>query len=185
MSTATHQRNIQGAVRAAVIIGLTPIFLFGCAEHQHSDLENYVNQVKAQQKSHIEPLPTIEPYETYIYKENGRRDPFTPSFERQQTFEDDSGTGVRPNKDRRKEPLEEFPLDSLRMVGTLEKETVTWAIIDAGEGGIHRVTLGNYLGQNHGRIVRIGEEKVDLVEIIPNGLGGWRERDSSVALSEE
>lgn len=184
MNADTHRRGIQGAVRSALVVALTPFVLFGCSQQEHGDLVQFVNTTKAQKGSRIEPLPTIEPYETFLYKENGRRDPFTPSFERQQAYEDDGTGGIRPDDDRRKEPLEEFPLDSLRMVGTLEKETITWAIIDAGEGGIHRVTLGDYLGQNHGRIVRIAEEKVDLVEIIPNGLGGWRERDSSVALSE-
>jgi type IV pilus assembly protein PilP len=94
------------------------------------------------------------------------------------------GNGIKPDFDRPSEPLEEYPLDSLRMVGTMQKGQETWALILDKDGAIHRVQPGNYMGQNYGKITRVTESEVDLTEIIPDGLGGWMERQSSIALKE-
>ena len=93
-------------------------------------------------------------------------------------------SGISPVADRPQEPLEEFPLDSLRMVGTLERNEDSWALIKASDDTIHRIKPGNYIGQNHGKIISVNEYAVDLTEIIPDGMGGWMERHASVALSE-
>jgi len=95
-----------------------------------------------------------------------------------------SGSKVRPDLNRPREPLEEYPLDSLRMVGILELKGTRWALIKTPDETIHRVRVGNYMGQNHGRITRITETQVDLIEIVPDGLGGWMERKAQVALVE-
>jgi type IV pilus assembly protein PilP len=95
-----------------------------------------------------------------------------------------SGNGIKPDFDRPTEPLEEYPLDSIRMVGTLEQQDNTWALILDTDDTIHRVQTGNYMGQNHGKITRITEFEVELTEIIPDGLGGWVERPAAVAISE-
>ncbi len=94
------------------------------------------------------------------------------------------GSGIRPDVNRPREALEEYPLDSLRMVGTLEQGGQMWALVRAEDGTIHRVQPGNYVGQNYGRITRITESKIELVEIVPDGLGGWMERPATLALSE-
>ena len=95
-----------------------------------------------------------------------------------------SNNGIKPDFDRPTEPLEEFPLDSLRMVGTLEQREDQWALINDTDGTIHRVQPGNYAGQNHGKIIRITDFEIELTEIIPDGIGGWVERQSSIAISE-
>ena len=92
--------------------------------------------------------------------------------------------GLSPNAQRRKEALEEYPLDSLKMNGTLEAGAQIWAIVAAPDGVVHRVKKGNYVGQNNGKVVNVSEQKMEIREIVPDGLGGWRIRESSVALIE-
>ena len=163
--------------------------LVACGGSTHNDLRNFVETTQAQAiKNSIESLPDIKPYETYLYKAGTRRDPFTATLAIDEATDTTTADGIRPDPNRRKEALENYPLDSLRMVGTMQREEQLWGIVQVindPDGGIHRVVTGNYIGQNHGRIVRISEEALGLVEIIPNGLGGWRERDTSIALSEE
>ena len=161
--------------------------LIACASNPSSDLEEYVQTTKSQQKSSIEPLPEFKPYESFAYQAIDLRDPFTePTFSHAQpsTQTTTSNNGIKPDFDRPTEPLEEFPLDSLRMVGTLEKSENHWALINDTDGTIHRVQPGNHAGQNHGKITRITEYEVELTEIIPDGIGGWTERQASIAISE-
>jgi type IV pilus assembly protein PilP len=173
------------AANLAIVI-LAALSLVSCGLGSMSDLEDYINQIKARKSTRIEPLPEIKPYETYIYASSELRDPFRSTFqieeERQRTVA--SNTGISPDVNRRKEALEAFPLDTLRMVGILKQQEVTWAIIKANDGTVHRVHKGNYMGQNHGRIVKVHDAKIELTEIVPNGTGGWEERPASIALSE-
>jgi type IV pilus assembly protein PilP len=160
--------------------------LLACAGDPTSDLVAYVEEVKSQQVSKIDPLPEFRPYESFTYAANDLRDPFTePSFSTQQaTTITVSNNGIKPDFERPSEPLEEFPLDSLRMVGTLEQNDASWALINDTDGTIHRVQTGNYAGQNHGKITRVTEFEVELTEIIPDGIGGWMERQATIAISE-
>jgi type IV pilus assembly protein PilP len=157
-----------------------------CSNHPTADLETYVEKVKSQQKSSIEPLPEFEPFQSFTYQANELRDPFTqPVFSHPAAaVAQTGGSGIKPDFDRPTEPLEEYPLDSLRMVGPMERGQETWALILDKDDAIHRVQPGNYMGQNHGKITRITEFEVELTEIIPDGLGGWMERQASIAISE-
>ena len=176
-----HQRHLHRLCALSLAIAIS-----GCTGGNTSDLEAYVARVKSQQKSDIEPLPEFEPYESFTYAANDLRDPFTPpDFSQRKPVEGGpTGTGIQPDFDRPTEPLEEYPLDSLRMVGTLEQQDNTWALILDTDDTIHRVQPGNYLGQNHGKITRITEFEVELTEIIPDGRGGWVERPAAIAISE-
>jgi len=161
--------------------------LVACSSDPTSDLEEYVRVTKSQQKSSIEPLPEFKPYESFAYQAADLRDPFTaPTFSHAQPSAQmaSSNNGIKPDFERSAEPLEEFPLDSLRMVGTLEQHENHWALINDTDGTIHRVEPGNYAGQNHGKITRITEYEVELTEIVPDGIGGWMERQASIAISE-
>ena len=161
--------------------------LTACADDPTADLESYVEEVKSQQKSRIEPLPEFEPFDSYEYAAGELRDPFTPpvfSHAPATIALAASSSGITPDFDRPTEPLEEYPLDSLRMVGTLEQHEDAWALVLDTDDTIHRVQGGNYLGQNHGKITRVTEFEVELTEIIPDGLGGWMERQASIAISE-
>lgn len=157
--------------------------LHGCSSDSHSDLVNYVNEVKARPVGRIPPLPEVKSYESYAYNKQDLRDPFQVSVEEALT-DTAAADGLQPDVQRNKEPLEAFPLDALRFVGHLEQEGRVWAVITAPDTLVYRVEEGNYLGQNYGRIVRISESQIDIREIIPTGLGGWTERDAALLLAE-
>ena len=164
-------------VSMGLVVGLA-----GCSR-DNSDLRDYIAEVKARKSSVVEPLPQIRQYEPFEYISTDRRDPFTPVVQ-----EAPSGptpeNSLRPNENRNREALEEFPLDGLRMVGTLSTDQATFALVRAPDGIVHRVSLGNYMGQNYGKITSITEAEVTLEEIIPDGFGGYMKRSASIALSE-
>lgn len=147
------------------------------------DLDAYINEVKARPGGRIDPLPEITPYEGFAYLADteGVRSPFVPDSPQ---IAQAAGGGVRPDTDRSREFLEQFPLDSLRMVGTLDLGGTNYGLIQDSEGLIHRVVPGNYIGQNDGRIVGITESEIEVVEIISDGIGGYLERQAAVGLDD-
>jgi len=168
-------------MRALMLVALM-LVLTACGGGMR-DLDQYVADVKSRQFGQLEPLPEIRPYETFSYDAYELRDPFTPSSpimaERRNVTD-----GLRPDFDRRREPLEAFPLDSLRMVGTLERSDDRFALVRDSTGLVHRVQSGNYIGQNYGKIIGVAEDKIAVLEIIPDGLGGWMERDAALDLTD-
>ncbi|MEJ2693189.1 MAG: pilus assembly protein PilP [Candidatus Thiodiazotropha sp.] len=160
------------------------VMLAGCASPNLDELKEYVDAKKAEPPGRIESLPEIKQITTYFYEADGRRDPFVPIEAKEQRQAGKAVSGISPNFNRRKEELEHFSLDSIRMVGTLEQLDVTWGLVKTKEGTIHRVKTGNYMGQNHGRIVLISEDKIELTEIVQDGTGGYRKRQASLALAE-
>lgn len=175
-------------LRATRAVGATllAISLAACSNSNTEDLRAYVEEVKSRQHPSVEPLPEFAPYETHLYQASTDRDPFTPPVLAAPKSEvaQASGDGISPDFNRAREPLEAEPLDSLRMVGTLERSGSSWALVRMSDSTIHRVKPGNYVGQNHGKIVGITESEVELTEIVPDGLGGWMERQAALALSE-
>jgi type IV pilus assembly protein PilP len=147
------------------------------------DLDRYINDVKARPGGRIEPLPEITPYEvfTYVADTEGLRSPFVPDSP--QATAGPAG-GARPDLQRSREFLEQFPLDALNMVGTLEIGNATYGLVQTRDGLIHRVTPGNYVGQNDGRITAVTESEIRVVEIISDGIGGYLERDAAIGLSD-
>ncbi len=169
-------------MRRAILLPLTfllVMFQAGCTRGT-SDLEAFVAEVKSRPAKPIEPIPEIKTFEPFTYTAFDLRDPFSPPASAQEG----KGGGLRPDTARRKEPLERYPLDALSMVGLIEKDGRTLALIRSSDGLIHQVAVGNYAGQNYGRIIRIQEDRVDLIEIIPDGAGGWVERPASIAMRE-
>lgn len=186
-----HRRAAVLALAAAAATGLG-----GCVSRDMSDLEAYTQEVMSRKGGLIEPLPEIKPYERYLYqaKENGGRDPFTP-FERAEmagpegpkpATDDPAQIALREEiSNRNREELEQFELDSLRMVGTLEKESDLWAIVRDATGVVHKVKVGNYLGRNNGKIFAIFEDHIELREIVQGDNGVLEERQATLALAEE
>lgn len=178
-----HARRLLGVAVAALL-------LQGCADQRMDDLERYANGVLDRKGTKIKDLPPLEPYEVYTYASAGDRDPFEPFYRPEQTSATDTdggpqaGSGPRPDTTRNREELEQYALDSLRMMGTLELSETLWGIIRSPDGTIHRVQLGNYMGRNHGKIVAIAEDRIEVNEIIPNGQNGWLERPAALALFE-
>jgi type IV pilus assembly protein PilP len=163
---------------------VTLVVLSGCANPNLDELEGFVAQQKAKPPERIEPLPEIRQIETFIYSDTGRRNPFIDMLGDEAETASVAGSGIRPDFNRRKEELESYPLDSIRMVGTLEQVGATWGLVKTKEGTVHKVKSGNYMGQNHGRIVLISEVRIELTEIVQDGSGGYIERQASLALAE-
>jgi type IV pilus assembly protein PilP len=165
---------------AALAIGL----LAGC-HMDNSDLQAYIEQVNARPGGDIEPIPTIEPHEPFFYPGH-ERSPFDSSVIARPLPAPPEGTPgtAEIDFDRPREPLESFPLDSLRMVGSLEQDGVPYALVRTPDRTIQSVTTGNHMGHNHGRIVDITLREILLVEIVPDAFGGYVERENTIALSQ-
>lgn len=146
------------------------------------DLRAYIDEVKARPGGRIEPLPEIRPAPRFVYEPGGRRSPFMPDMP--VTAPSMNPNAVQgPDTNRPREFLEQFPLDTLRMVGTLNTGTGVYGLVQTSDGLIHRVTVGNHMGQNYGRILTISDSEVELVEVIADGIGGYLERPAALALS--
>ncbi len=169
------------AARRVALCALA-LALVGCGANQ-GDLEAFVNSVRNQPPGIIPPIPEVKVYEPYAYPGH-TRDPFDPgAINTQRTARILSTSSVRLDPNRPKEFLENYPLDALKMVGTLQQQGKLWALVRSPDGTIQRVGPGQHLGENHGRITKISESKIDLVEVVSDGLGGYMERPTSIALS--
>lgn len=162
------------------------LLIAACGGDSMRDLREYAAEVHARKSTRVEPLPEFKRYETYAYASSDKVDPFEPFFQEDKVGVADTrpNNGLQPDLDRNREELEAFPLDSLRMVGTLEQHDAVWGIVKDPEGVVHRVQVGNYMGQNYGKIMHIQEDRIELLEIVPDGQGGWMENQAAVALAE-
>jgi len=151
----------------------------GCSNDM-DQLKQKISEVKGRPGDRIEPLPEIKPYEAFVYNPNGMRSPFVPSV----PVQAENAGGLRPDSKRPREFLEQFPLDTLRMVGTLKLQGQLFGLVQGKDGLVHRVLPGSFIGQNDGRIANISDSKISLIEIVPDGLGGYIERPAALALSE-
>ena len=172
---------VKGLVYGVLVFSLT-----ACVNDDVSDLRQFVKSVKARPKGTIQPLPEIKVVEPFIFNPEGLRDPFRPVERTKQENQIDmaSDTGIRPDLSRRKEELEAYSLDTLKMVGTLSLNNKLWALIKLKDGTIHRVQKGNHLGLHNGEIIGIFDNKIELMEIVPDKPGAWREQQASIALAE-
>ena len=154
--------------------------LLGCASGVDDELLSYVDEIKARPGGRIEALPQIKPYETFSYAADDVRSPFTPD----RPAAPSSMAGPKPIQDRDKEYLEQFPLDTLAMVGTLDRSGQTFGLVKTKDGMVHRVTSGNYVGQNDGRIVDVDDAGIRLEELVPDGIGGFYKRSAAIGLDD-
>ncbi len=159
--------------------------LAGCSSGQQrfADLEEFMSDVQARPQRPPDPLPEFKPYEPFAYSAAGKRSPFEPPVEQRRRPE--GMPDVQPDPNRVKQFLEQFSLNDLRMVGTLERDTEAFALIRDGRGGVHRVTTGDFIGPNHGEIQSIAEAGIDIEEIVPDGVGGWLLRSRTIRLQQD
>lgn len=155
----------------------------GCGRTDLRDLQAFVDEVEQLPPGPVPPLPELKTAETFIYEPGGRRDPFAPGLVEPEEEVIAAGDGPRPDPNRPREELEQYPLDSVRMVGMLEQQGERWALVRDPQNTIHRVQRGNYLGQNHGRISRISEDRIDLIELIQLAPSRYTEREAALALN--
>lgn len=170
---------MRNARRFLLLIAL--LILVSACGGNRADLEQWVAQEKAKRGAPLPPVPVIKTFESFEYRDQDLRDPFGASKAEQEQASTD---GPHPDENRTREILELYPLDGLKMMGTLGTGRNMEALIQDPDRIIHRIRAGNYVGQNFGRVVALSEGRIDIVELVPNGSGGWIERQASMALSE-
>jgi type IV pilus assembly protein PilP len=157
------------------------LVLAACSGEPYEDLRQFVKDSDNLPRGRIEPLPEVKPYEPVAYNAFDLSDPFRPrKMEQTKT-----AGGLAPDTNRRKEALEAYPLDNMRMVGTLEQEKKIFALVRTPDNALHRVKPGNYIGQNFGFVTQITDSSVTLKEVVQDGTGDWTERVSVLQLLEE
>lgn len=173
-------RALFSVSRMVLAASFTCSLLVGLAACSSADdeLTRFIDETKHESGGRVEPLPEVKPYETFIYSAAELRSPFLPSGPGA------NGPGLRPDSKRNREFLEQFPLDTLRMVGTLRLGDRMYGLVQTKDGLVHRVTSGNYMGQADGKITEITPVKISLTEIVPDGVGGYIERPAGIALNQ-
>lgn len=158
---------------------LAAVGLSACSSAD-DELARFIEDTKKQPGGRVEPLPEVKPYETFIYSASSMRSPFLPGGPGGAA----SASSVRPDSRRNREFLEQFSLDTLKMVGTLNLSGQTYGLVQTKDGLLHRILPGNHLGQAEGKVTGITSSKISLIEVVPDGLGGYIERPAALALSE-
>jgi len=151
----------------------------GCSDDT-DQLRAQIAEIKGRPGGRIDPLPEVKPYETFAYPASDERSPFEPGMPASAT----GPNAIRPDSSRPREFLEQFSLDTLRMVGTLKLQGRIFGLVQTQDGLVHRVLPGNHLGQSDGRITAIEEGKISLIEIVPDGMGGFIQRPAALGLSD-
>lgn len=172
-----------------VLIALATLMTSGCSSNDgFADLDRFMQEIDSKPRGRIEALPDVQVYRAFTYSAANRRSPFLAPQDVVVTevrIQEDQ-SNVKPNLDRVPEVLESFALGELRMVGTLQRNEndVLWALISDNLGSVHMSKVGQHMGKNHGKIVAIEAEHIDLIEIVPNGYGGWLERPRTISLND-
>ncbi|MFK7888302.1 MAG: pilus assembly protein PilP [Gammaproteobacteria bacterium] len=166
-------------LRFAALLAVS--FSLGACSGDMTDLEQWVSTEKARPGGRIDELPTVEPYASHTYSSVRERSPF---IQEQRVRTSPTANGPKPDSNRNPEFLESFPLDTLRMVGSLQNGGNTFALVQASDGLIHRVQPGNYVGENDGRITAITDSEILITEIVPDGLGGYLERPAAIKIND-
>ena len=167
---------------ARLLLLILPLILSACSNETHNDLELFVQNSGNGLRGQVVPVPEVQPYSHFPYTAFEIPNPFKP---RQNKLAKGQGGGLQPDFSRRKEPLEKFSLESLKMVGSLEQDERSFALIKAPDSSLHRVKQGGYLGQNFGLISDISESEVNLKEIVQDSTGDWSERISTLMLEDQ
>ncbi len=159
---------------------MAALWLSACGGESHQDLRAWMAEQGKGARGKLDPLPQIKPYEPFAYNAFDLPDPFKP-----RKIEPTKGASkLAPDLTRRKEPLEAFPLESLTMVGTLEKNKTVYALVRTPERDVYQIRAGNYVGQNYGVVTGIVENEVKLRELVQDGAGDWTERSSTLQLQQ-
>ena len=174
MKTRIHTFSPKRHLWLSALVPIT-LVLGGCASNMN-DLTQKVDQILARPGGKIEPIPEMKPLPKYSYVETSARTPFAPPV----TQKANHNSGVSPDMNRPKEPLELFPLDALSMKGIIVRGGTTYALVRDPDDVIHEIQVGNYMGLNYGKVVSITSDKITLEEIVPDGQGGWRKQTAIV-----
>jgi len=167
-----------------LLLVMLTVLVTACSGDDMQDLDAFMAEKRARPGGVIEPIPTFKAYEAFAYAATTMRSPFDRPVEVRQVARLNARSAVKPDPDRPREFLEQFTLDSLQMVGRLERGSGVWALIRDPNGGIHRVQPGDFLGRDHGKITDMGVGFVAVVEIVSDGTAeGWVERPRTLELA--
>src|ERR1700704_1441620 len=175
MRKSSHQPRLRLLGMALACAGYAALTACSSADNE---LASFIEDTKKEPGGRVEPLPEIKPYESFVYSATDMRSPFLPGGSGA------SSLSLRPDSKRNREFLEQFSLDTLKMVGTLKLGGHMYGLVQTKDGLVHRVSGGNYLGQADGKITDITPGKITLTEIVPDGLGGYMERPAALGLNE-
>jgi type IV pilus assembly protein PilP len=168
-------------MRPRILAGLVAaLMLAGCGGESHQDLRAWMADQGKNVRGRLDPLPQMKPFEPFAYNAYDLPDPFKP-----RKIEPAKGSSkLAPDLARRREPLESFPLESLSMVGTLARDKTVYALVRTPERDIYQVRTGNYLGQDYGVVVTIGDSEIKVKELVQDSGGDWTERTSTLQLQQ-
>jgi len=175
-----HRRLTRGSVLMCSFASL--LLLAGCGQDQFSDLREFMANAGTSGQPPLEPLPEVKPQVTFLYEPGNMPDPFKP-----RSLKPAKGGGeFQPDLTRPKGPLEQFPLEGLRMVGTIGKDGQQYALVrtPAPENTLYRVKKGDYMGLNFGLVIGITDSGIELRETVQDGVGDWTETKATLALQE-
>lgn len=164
-------------------VALMCLALVACTGGDNQDLRQWMNEAGKDIKGKIPPLPEVKPYEPVAYDAGNLLDPFKPAKIGPEQKKN-AGGGVQPDMDRPREPLEAYPLESLKYVGVMTKKSVSYAIIQV-DSALYQVRVGNYMGQNFGVITKVAESEVTLKELTQDSAGDWVEKTSVLLLQSQ
>ena len=158
--------------------------LAGCSDGGIQEVNQQMEKVKQETKVSITPLSEPKKFTSFVYDAKGSIDPYNPkklliAFAKQSA----NSKGIKPDFDRRREPLEAYPLDALKMVGTLQKQGLTYAVVQSDKM-VFQAKVGNHVGQNFGEITKITENEVEIKEYVQDASGDWVERKAKLELQE-
>lgn len=171
-------------LRLSALVGVTALTLTGCSD-PHEELQAWMDEQRRDAKPRVSPLVPPRKFDPQPYLAGTSVDPFSLQ-KLQVAIKQESrqpNSLLSPEMNRRREPLEAYPLDSLSMVGSLVRSGRTYALLRA-DNLLYQVKVGDYMGQNYGRVTRITETEIALREIVQDAIGEWIERTSTLALQE-
>jgi len=159
--------------------------LVGCGGGDHlADVRGFMKDVTARPVPSIKPLPEFKPYEAFKYGAANQRSPFQPPLVIPDDSRGNAPSLVQPPTNHERTYLEQFNIASLSLVGSLEIGSTYYGLIRDQDGLIHQVGVGDYIGTQWGRIERIEEAHLELVEIVSNGGGGWLRRPRTIEMNQ-
>lgn len=175
--------DVNNICKLGIVFILTSV-LSACGDGNSEDLRAYVESVKARPAGKVEPLRDPVVYESYRYQSDSERDPLKPSFTASKIAPVDTKSSIGgPNTQRDRQALEHFPIDTLRYIGSLQRDEAAWGLIKTPDGGVVPIKVGDYMGQDYGQVKSIDPERVELLEVIPDGIGGWERRTVSLVIN--
>jgi type IV pilus assembly protein PilP len=165
-----------------ILFLMIPLMLIACGESGYSDLDDFIKDSGKGLRGQVDPIPEVKAYKHFVYQAFDIPNPFVARKNEQARS---VNSGLQPDLKRRKEVLESYPLESLKMVGSLQQKKAIFALIMSPDDTLHRVSIGSYLGQDFGKIAGISESEVNLKEIVQDGVNEWAARVSTLMLENQ